>query len=107
MAEFYDDYLGSYDQGNSVPVISPDRTGAWSQLNPASGSGSHSAPNSLYSHNGRSMRRKNSTRTNPRASPRTRNNYEEEGYGSGEYDDGPFELTMIRVKVCSISFIFL
>jgi hypothetical protein len=25
---------------------------------------------------------------------------EEEGYGSGEYDDGPFELTKIRVKVC-------
>ena len=24
---------------------------------------------------------------------------EEEGYGSGEYDDGPFELVKIRVKV--------
>ena len=95
MAEFYDAYLGSYDQGNSIPVISPDRPGARSQLNSAFLSGSHSSP-SLYSPNGRSMRRKNSTR----AFARTRNNYEEEGYGSGEYDDGPFELTMIRVKVC-------
>jgi hypothetical protein len=25
---------------------------------------------------------------------------EEEGYGSGDYDDGPFELVKIRVKVC-------
>ena len=103
MAEFYDDYLGSYDQGNSVPVISPDRAGARSQSNPAS---SRSAPNSFYSHNGRSMRRKNSHRTNLRAFARARNNFEEEGYGSEEYDDGPLELTMIRVKVCSIFLIF-
>jgi len=95
MAEFYNDYLGSYDQGNSVPITSPDRTGAWSQSNP----GSRSSPNSLYSHNGRSVRRKNSYRTNPRAFSRARNNYEEEGYGSEEYDDGPLELTMIRVKL--------
>jgi neutrophil cytosolic factor 2 len=105
MAEFYNDYLGSYDQGNSVPVISPHRAGAWSKLHHASESDSRSAPNSLYSHNGRSMRRKNSSRANPRAYTRALNNYEEEGYGSEEYDDGPLELTMIRVKVCSISFI--
>ena len=104
MAEFYDDYLGSYEQGPSVPVTSPDRAGAWSQSNPASRS--RSVPNSVYSNNGRPMRRKNSNRTNPRAFARARNNYEEEGYGSEEYDDGPLELTMIRVKVCSISFIF-
>jgi hypothetical protein len=95
MAEFYNDYLGSYDQGNSVPITSPDRAGAWSQSNP----GSRSSPNSQYSHNGRSVRRKNSYRTNPRAFSRARNNYEEEGYGSEEYDDGPLELTMIRVKL--------
>ena len=88
MAEFYDDYLGSYDQGSSAPLISPDRAGTRPQ----------------YS---RSMRRMNSTRTNPRAFVRGRNNYEEEGYGSEEYDDGPLELAMIRVKVCkNISFIF-
>ena len=105
MAEFYDDYLGSYDQGNSVQIISPHRAGARSKSNHVSRSDSRSASNSIYSHNGRSMRRKNSSRANPRAYTRARNNYEEEGYGSEEYDDGPPELTMIRVKVCNISFI--
>jgi neutrophil factor 2 len=104
MAEFYDDYLGSYDQGNSVPVISPQRAGTWSKSNLASRFDSRSAPNSVYSHNGRPTR-KNSSRASPRAYTRPRNNYEEEGYGSEEYDDGPLELTMIRVKVCSISYI--
>ena len=91
MTEFYDDYLGSYDQGNSPAVISPDR-----------------ARSPTYSYNSRSMsmRRMNSTRSNPRAFVRGRNNIEEEGYVSEEYDDGPFELAMIRVKVCSISYIF-
>jgi hypothetical protein len=32
---------------------------------------------------------------------------EEEGYGSGEYDDGPFELVKIRVKVRRVPFVFL
>lgn len=91
MAEFYDDYLGSYDQGYSTPVTSPERSGSIRSHAPQ------------YS---RSMRRMNSTRTNPRAFVRGRNNYEEEGYGSEEYDDGPLELVMIRVKVSSISFIF-
>jgi hypothetical protein len=31
---------------------------------------------------------------------------EEEGYGSGEYDDGPFELVKIRVKVRRLPFCF-
>jgi neutrophil factor 2 len=91
MAEFYDDYLGSYDRGYSTPVVSPVRAGSLR---------SHG---SQYS---RSVRRVNSTRNNPRAFVRGRNNYEEEGYGSEEYDDGPIELAMIRVKVCSISFVF-
>jgi len=81
MAEFYDDYLGSYDQIS--PVISPDRAGSLSSF-------------SQYS---RSMRRKNSSRTNPRSFVRGRNSYDEEGYGSEEYDDGPLELAMIRVKL--------
>jgi hypothetical protein len=52
------------------------------------------------------MRRMNSSRSNPRAFVRGRNNYDEEGYGSEEYDDGPLELAMIRVKVCSIPLYF-
>lgn len=88
MAEFYDDYLGSYDQGYSSPVMSPDRAS------------STRSPASQYS---RSMRRMNSSRSNPRTFVRGRSNYDEEGYGSEEYDDGPLELAMIRVKVCSCS----
>jgi neutrophil cytosolic factor 2 len=84
MAEFYDDYLGSYDQGYSPPVTSPDRAS------------STRSPASQYS---RSMKRMNSSRSNPRAFVRGRNNYDEEGYGSEEYDEGPFELAMIRVKL--------
>lgn len=84
MAEFYDDYLGSYDRGYSPPVISPDRAS------------STRSPASQYS---RSMRRMNSSRSNTRAFVRGRNNYDEEGYGSEEYDDGPLELAMIRVKL--------
>lgn len=47
------------------------------------------------------MRRKTTRRTAPR---RIQSSYEEEeeGYVSGEYDDGPFELTKIRVKVCHL-----
>lgn len=54
------------------------------------------------------MRRKSTKRSNFRAFSRAQTTYEEEeeGYGSGEYDDGPIELSLIRVKVCSISFIF-
>jgi len=81
MAEFYDDYLGSYDRGYSTPVVSPVRAG------------------SLRSPGSRSMRRMNSSRINPRAFARGRNNYEEEGNVSDEYDDGPIELAMIRVKL--------
>ena len=88
MAEFYDDYLGSYDQGYSSPVVSPDRA---------------SSARSPVSQHSRSMRRMNSSRSNPRLFVRGRTNYDEEGYGSEEYDDGPLELVMIRVKVCSCS----
>lgn len=48
------------------------------------------------------MKRKLTRRTTNRApSNRIQSSYEEEeeGYGSGEYDDGPFELVKIRVKL--------
>ena len=96
---FYDDYVDSYNRRNSP---SSDRVGAW-RLNLSHGP--RNVPSSSYS--GRSMRN-NSKRGNPHAFIRARGNYEEEeeGYGSGEYDDGPTELTLIRVKVCSLCFIF-
>jgi len=46
------------------------------------------------------LRRKGTRRTSPRTPGGTQSAYEEEeGYASGEYDDAPFELAKIRVKV--------
>jgi len=92
MLEYYDDYVDPYNRRNSP---SSDRVGAW-RLNLSHGP--RNVPSSSYS--GRPMRN-NSKRGNPHAFVRARGNYEEEeeGYGSGEYDDGPTELTLIRVKL--------
>lgn len=117
MTEFYDDYLDAYGGEDAPPVpgnAGADRVGAWARSNanpnypPNAGvsrTGSRSAPGSQYapsSYGGTgSIRRKPTRRNNPRASSRIQSTYEEEeeGYVSGEYDDGPFELTLIRVKV--------
>lgn len=104
LLELYDNYM---DQEKPIPAMSLDRAGTWNQ---SSRSRSRSVANTQYapsSYSGRSMRT-NSKRSNPRSFARARSNYEEEeeeGYGSGEYDDGPIELSLIRVKVCSL-FIF-
>lgn len=104
MSEIYEDYLDSH--GGS-PVTSPDRARTYARLNPPR---SGSAPNSQYgpSSYGGSMRRKTTRRGNPHTSSRVQSTYEfeEEGYGSGEYDDGPIEFNLIRVKVCGLFFIF-
>jgi len=99
MSEIYDDYLDSYDHGS--PVLPPDRVSAWARSNSAPRPGSRSAPHSQYapSSYGGSMRRKSTKRANPRAFRAQTTYEEEEGYGSGEYDDGPIELTLIRVKL--------
>ncbi|KJA20777.1 hypothetical protein HYPSUDRAFT_42870 [Hypholoma sublateritium FD-334 SS-4] len=119
LTEFYDDYLDSYGPEDSppVPVISAapasDRVGAWARSNanpnyPLAGvarSGSRSAPNSQYapsSYGGTgSIRRKLTRRNTNRTPSRIQSTYEEEeeGYVSGEYEDGPYELTLIRIKI--------
>lgn len=119
LTEFYDDYIDSY--GSNAPPPPPvnqsassDRVGAWARSNanpnysPIARTGSRSAPNSQYAPSsyggpggGGSLRRKGTRRNNPRAPSRIQSTYEEEeeGYVSGEYDDGPFELAIIRIKV--------
>jgi hypothetical protein len=124
LTEFYDDYLDSY--GSDVPPLPPpvptntnaggppDRIAAWarSNANPnnlppttVQRSGSRSAPTSNYapsSYGGGSVRRRVTRRNTARtASSRIQSTYEEEeeGYASGDYDDGPFELIKIRVKL--------
>lgn len=85
-----------------------DRVAAWARNNanpdvPPAGRAARSAPASNYapsSYGGGSMRRKLTRRTTRGPSSRAVSTYEdEEGYMSGEYDEGPFELVKIRVKV--------
>jgi neutrophil factor 2 len=117
LTEFYDDYLDSYSEapppmprGGSPGNGPPDRVAAWARTNananyPPTRMGSRSAPASNYapsSYGGGSLRRKLSRRpTQSRTPSRIQSPYEEEeeGYVSGEYEDGPFELIKIRVRL--------
>lgn len=123
LTEFYDDYLDSYGSNDGPPpplpgAVSvsagapPDRIAAWARSNanpnnlpPIARSGSRSAPASNYassSFGGGSVRRRVTRRNTARTqSSRIQSSYEEEeeGYASGDYDDGPFELVKIRVKL--------
>ena len=119
LTEFYDDYFDSREEEIPPPLPTQslsnkqDKISAWARANanpaalPPSAmlrSQSRSAPPSTYapsSYGGGSMRRRVTRRTTRRitAAP-SMYDEEEEGYGSGEYDDGPFELIKIRVKVC-------
>ncbi|KIK68996.1 hypothetical protein GYMLUDRAFT_1001610 [Collybiopsis luxurians FD-317 M1] len=121
LTEFYDDYLDSYGSEPPPPLPGvasagagpPDRIAAWARSNanpnnlpPVARSGSRSAPASNYapsSFGGASVRRRVTRRNTARtaASSRVQSSYEEEeeGYASGDYEDGPFELMKIRVKL--------
>jgi hypothetical protein len=111
LTEFYDDYLDSYSQdqdGEGPPLVAPapgprDRIAAWAETNAnyaPSRSFSRSAPPSAYapSSSGGSSRRRLTRRQTSRQAPRLYEE-EEEGYVSGDYEDGPFELIKIRVKL--------
>ncbi|KIM86409.1 hypothetical protein PILCRDRAFT_4910 [Piloderma croceum F 1598] len=119
LTESYDDYIDSYGDEPPPPVPSlpspnsgskSDKISAWARANanpsPAiQRSASRSAPSSTYApsnYGGGSMKRRLTRRNTRRltAAPSMYNeDEEEEGYGSGEYDDGPFELVKIRVKL--------
>ncbi|KAG6889114.1 hypothetical protein C0995_003683 [Termitomyces sp. Mi166 len=121
LTEFYDDYFDSYkgnggEDTSSLPPIrsgggpaaSPDRVAAWarSNANPSyapSRSGSRSAPigSSNYppSSYGGGVLRKVTRRGTTRSRGQSSYDEEEEGYASGDYEDIPFELVKIRVKL--------
>ncbi|KAF9010469.1 NADPH oxidase regulator NoxR [Cyathus striatus] len=113
MTDFYDDYLDSYTTDEPVPSINSaglNRAPTWARNNMGGGyppmrSQSRSTPNSQYAPSsysaGGTVRRKTTRRVVNRAPSRIRSTYEEEeeGYGSGEYDDGPYEFVKIRVKL--------
>jgi len=106
--EFYDDYLDSY--GDAPPLPSngpPDRVADWARTNanpnypPGRGPSRSNSSYAPSSFGGGSVRRKVTRRVTRGPSSRFQGAYEEdeEGYVSGEYDDGPFELVKIRVKL--------
>ncbi|KAK0459085.1 NADPH oxidase regulator NoxR [Desarmillaria tabescens] len=114
LTELYDGYLDAYTSEPPAPLPSmpPDRVAAWASKNAnpnyppvIARSASRSAPASNYapsSFGGGTMRRKLTRRGTARQMvSRAPSSYEEEeeGYGSGEYEDGPFELVKIRVKL--------
>ncbi|KAF9018437.1 NADPH oxidase regulator NoxR [Hymenopellis radicata] len=119
MTEFYDSYLDSYADPSPLPPLpplargespapnGPERVAAWASKNanpnyPPQRSGSRSAPTSNYapsSYGGGTIRRKLTRRGTSRQQRIINYDEEEEGYVSGEYDDGPFELIKIRVKL--------
>lgn len=121
LTEIYDDYMDAYadDEPPPVPALpSPDsgakadKISAWARANAnpnqlppaAQRSNSRSAATSMYAPSsfGGSSRRKLTRRSTKRTTvaPSMYNeDEEEEGYGSGDYDDGPFELVKIRVKL--------
>jgi len=121
LTEIYDDYIDGYadDEPPPVPALpSPDsgaksdKISAWARANAnpnqlpptAQRSTSRSAPASTYapsSFGGGSRRRltRRSTRRTTVAPSMYNEDEEEEGYGSGDYDDGPFDLVKIRVKL--------
>jgi len=115
VTEFYDDYLDSYNDNAPQSANGPqppDRIAQWASANAnpnfSSGqsmrSGPRSAPVSNYapsSFGTGPLRRKTTRRGISRAMSRSQSTYEEEeeGYVSGDYEDGPFELIKIRVKL--------
>ncbi|KAH8115417.1 hypothetical protein DFH11DRAFT_1543505 [Phellopilus nigrolimitatus] len=111
LTEIYDDYGIGYTDEPPPPVPSlptgQARVAAWARSNANPGATlsravSSRAP-SAYGSSAASVRRKPTRRpTLGRGQSRSgMSSYEEdeEGYVSGEYDDGPFELTKIRIKI--------
>jgi len=128
LTEIYDDYLGAYEQEEEpavpvpVPVPGASRVAAWAtrtapgapaapsravspgtRIPPSSFGGSASTGTTRAGGGGLSLRRKLTRKINGSISlVRGRNLYEdeeEEGYASGDYEDGAYELTKIRVKI--------
>lgn len=115
VTELYDDYIDAYTDPapplppqKSLTSNSDDRVIAWARSAgdaPPVGnsrSGSRSAPGSSYAPSSFGSMRRKASRRRPQRS-RMQSAYEgeeEEGYVSGDYDDGFYDLMKIRVKVC-------
>lgn len=107
LTEIYDDYLVAYEQEEEPPLPAGGaaRVAAWANKTapgapPPVRSQSTRSPPSAFGGSSGSMRRKVTRRGTSRGSRSTiYEDDEEEGYASGDYDDGAYELTKIRVKI--------
>jgi len=115
MTEFYDDYIDAYKEQAPPPVQRNNTVASWARNNanpgnnPPSRAPSIRPPPSSYSGGGGagsghgSVRRRNTGISRQRSTVRRRTAYEEEeeGYGSGDYEDGSgfAEFAKVRVKV--------
>lgn len=112
MTEFYDDYIDAYrDQPQGGPIRRSNTVATWvkNNSNPeaapplplARSPSSRPPPSSFSPTNG--VRRRGTTVSRQRSTARRMNTYEEEeeGYGSGDYEDGTVytDSSRIRVKV--------
>jgi len=108
VSEFYENYLDQYDESESAgpgsaltptPPANPapnkaraQRASTMSRNSGMRNSGLRSAPV------GGSMKRRSTARRSTRGNPRAFEE-EEEGYGSGDYEEAAFDIQKIRVKV--------
>lgn len=107
LTEFYDDYIDSYrDQAPGLPAPRRSNTVAsWARNNanpetppPPSRSPSARPPPSAYSATSPGVRRRG-TNVGRQRSVRRKYEEEEEGYGSGDYEDGSNYSDCIKIRV--------
>lgn len=108
LTEIYDDYLVAYEQEEEPPLPAGGaaRVAAWANKTapgapPPVRSQSTRSPPSAFGGSSGSLRRKVTRRTGTSRGSRSTiyEDDDEEGYASGDYDDGAYELTKIRVKI--------
>lgn len=101
MTDFYDDYINAYGGAEDVPPVPADRVATWARnnANPPQRSRSMAPPSSYTPSAAGTLRRKTTKRSNRAPTRSTYYEEEEEGYASGDYEDGPYEMTKIRVKL--------
>ncbi|EKM53513.1 uncharacterized protein PHACADRAFT_259928 [Phanerochaete carnosa HHB-10118-sp] len=106
MTEFYDDYINAYGGTEDIPPVPnsqprpADRVANWARNNANPPQRSRStAPSSYAPSAPGTLRRKTTKRVNRAPARSTYYEEEEEGYASGDYEDGPYEMTKIRVKL--------
>lgn len=106
LTEIYDDYIDGYAEPDvaTMPEGAGGRVAAWAKQSAQPATAARRAP-SMYngSSAGGSMKRRLTRRmtygTTSRRGPMSTYDEDEDGYGSGEFEDGPWEMTKIKLKI--------